>query len=250
MTQTNPTASEGVPVDPAADSDPLLHLHKMSTTAGVGTQEYVAVNVTSVVAVLFGLASLLAIASPALLIFPIVGVGLSLVALRQIRHSNGTQTGGGLAILGLIFSGLITAVLFSYQGVQALHRRADQLAIAGLSQKYGDLLNQRKFAEAYDLFDSDFQNRVGKQAFINTLTSVQNQGSLVPPIDGITWNGLAEFHADDTGTETADSEMKIHFKGYDGYPERQPIHFKRSGDGPWQIDNIPEEFPASRQPPQ
>jgi hypothetical protein len=250
MTQTNPSTSDAAHVDPAADTDPLLHLHKMSTTAGLGSQEYVAVNVTSVVAVLFGLASLLAIASPALLVFPIVGVGLSLIALRQIRNSNGTQTGGALAILGLIFSGLITTAIFAYQGVQAVHRRADQQAIASLCQKYGELLDQRKFDQAYDLFDSDFQNRVGKQAFITALTTVQNQGTLVPPIDAISWNGLAEFHADDTGTETSDSVMKIHFKGFDGGEERQPIHFKRSGDGPWLIDNIPEQFPASRPPRQ
>jgi len=251
MTQTNPPASEAYRAEPASDGDPLLHLHKMSTTAGLGSQEYVAVNVTSVIAILFGLASLLAIASPVLLVFPVVGVGLSLIALRQIRNSNGTQTGGGLAILGLVFSGIITAVIFSYQGVQAVHRRADKQAIAGLCQKYGELLDQRKFAEAYDLFDSDFQNRVGKQAFINSLTMIQNRGTVVPPIDQISWNGLADFHEDDTSTETADSVMKIHYKGLDSsLSDRGQIHFKRSGDSPWLIDNIPEQFPASRPPRQ
>jgi len=248
MTQTNPSAPDASHAPPALDDDPLLHLHKMSTTAGLGSQDYVAVNVTSVVAVLFGLASLLAIASPALLVFPIVGVALSLAALRQVRQSNGTQTGGGLAILGLLFSGIITAVIFSYQGVQALHTRADKQAIAALCQKYGELLDQRKYADAYDLFDSDFQNRVSKSAFINTLTSIQNQGALIPPIDRISLNGLAEFHADDTGTETADSVMKIHFQGIDTGEERQAVHFKRSGDSPWMIDNIPSQFPPARQP--
>lgn len=251
MTQTNSTASSTAPVadhtDPAADTDPLLHLHKMSTTAGLGSQDYVAVNVPSVVAVLFGLASLLAIASPVLLVFPIVGVGLSLIALRQVRQSNHTQTGAGLAILGLVFSGVITAVIFSYQGWQAIHRRADQRDIAALVQKYGELLNQRKFNEAYDLFDSDFQNRVSKQAFIVALTQIQNQAPLIPPIDAMMWNGLADFHQDDADTETADSVIKIHFKDYDLGMEREPIHFKRSGDGPWQIDNIPEEFPSAKQ---
>src|SRR5271155_3285734 len=116
MTQTDPTMP-GMPS--SSDGDPLLHLHKMSTTAGLGSQDYVAVNVTSVVAVLFGLASLLAIASPVLLVFPIVGVALSLIALRQVRNSNGTQTGIALAVLGLVLSGAITAVIFSYQGWQA-----------------------------------------------------------------------------------------------------------------------------------
>jgi len=256
MTQTNPSAAgpAAAHTDPASDSETLLHLHKMSTTAGLGSQDYVAVNVTSVVAVLFGLASLLAIASPVLLVFPIVGVVLSLIALRQVRHSNGTQTGSGLAILGLLLSGLITTVIFSYQGWQVWNRRLDQQAVAALCQKYGEFLNQHKFAEAYDLFDSDFQNRVSKNLFIVHLTDIQNQGGLVPPIDSITWNGLAEFHVDDadTGTESADSVMKLHYKGMDQAETtnlpRMGIRFKRSNGGPWLIDNIPDQFPAVKPP--
>jgi hypothetical protein len=238
MTQTNPTLPPQA--DSAMDSDPLLHLHKMSTTAGLGTQEYAAVNVTSVIAVLFGLASLLAIASPVLLIFPIVGVALGVVGLRQVKQSNGTQTGAGLAILGLALSGIITAVLLSYQGFQVLQRRADQRAPASLAEKYGELVNQRKYAEAYDLFDSDFQIRVSKQAFISQLTSMQSQ-SYVPPITAISWNGLADFHFDDTGSETADAMLKVYFKGSAG-EVRVAVHFRRTGEGPWLIDNIPEEF--------
>jgi hypothetical protein len=228
------------------DGDPLLHLHKMSTTAGLGSQEYVAVNVTAVIAVLFGLASLLAIASPVLLIFPLVGVALGVVALRQIKQSNGTQTGAALAIAGLALSGIITAVLLCYQGFQVLQRRADQRALASLCQKYGELLDQRKFAEAYDLFDSDFQIRVSKQAFISQLTSMQSQ-PLMPPIEAISWNGLAEFHSDDAGTQTADAMVKVYFKG-SASEVRIAAHFRRTGDGPWMIDNLPDQFPPVASP--
>ncbi len=76
------------------------------------------------------------------------------------------------------------------------------------------LLTQQKFAEAYDLFDTDFQNRVSKQpsSFISPPFST---GNVLPPIDGISWNGLAEFHSGDDGVETADSVFKIHYKGLD-----------------------------------
>ncbi len=117
----------------------------MSTTAGLGSQDYVAVNVTSVVAVLFGLASLLAIASPVLLVFPIVGVVLEPDRLRQVRNSNGTQTGKGLAILGLVLSGIITAVNILRSGIAGV-------CIAGpmsrrwptSCQKYGELAHPAK----------------------------------------------------------------------------------------------------------
>src|ERR1700677_2549038 len=120
MTQekTGPTSQSA-----SAETDALAHLHRMSTTAGLGSQEYVAINVTSIIAVLFGVASLLAVASPVLLVFPVVGVILSVAAIRQINHSNGTQTGKGLAILGLLLSGLITAGILSSQEVHAVRAR-------------------------------------------------------------------------------------------------------------------------------
>jgi hypothetical protein len=242
MTQTNPTVPTGA--GSSSDGDPLLHLHKMSTTAGLGTQEYVAVNVTSVVAVLFGLASLLAIASPVLLVFPIVGVGLSWIALRQVKHSSGTQTGRGLAILGLVLSGLIVTAIFAYQGLQAWHRSADNQALADLSQKYGELISAGKYAQAYDLFDSDFQTRVSKPQFVAQLGIIQGRPG-VPPIDSVSWNGLAIYQTNDTGSETADSVIKVHFKGGDG-DYRSEARFRRSEGGPWLIDSIPDHFPPPR----
>jgi hypothetical protein len=218
----------------------------MSTTAGLGTQEYVAVNVTAVVAMLFGLASLLAIASPVLLVFPIVGVGLSWIALRQVRHSNGTQTGGGLAILGLVLSGVIVAAIFGYQAVQQWHRSADNQALATLSQKYGECIVSGKFADAYDLFDSDFQTRVSKQQFVTQLGLIQGQGRVgAPPIESVSWNGLAVYQPNDDGTETADSVIKVHYKGIDG-DARSEARFRRTSAGEWQFDSIPDHFPPPR----
>jgi hypothetical protein len=231
----------------SSDGDPLLHLHKMSTTAGLGTQEYVAVNVTAVVAMLFGLASLLAIASPVLLVFPIVGVGLSWIALRQVRHSNGTQTGAGLAILGLVLSGVIVAAIFAYQGMQQWHRSADNQALAALSQKYGECIASGKFADAYDLFDADFQTRVSKQQFITQLGLIQGLGHPgAIPIESISWNGLAIYQANDSGAETADSVIKVHYKGAEG-DARSEARFRRDPGGQWLFDTIPDHFPPPRQ---
>jgi hypothetical protein len=244
----NSPKPSSAPRDPAADTDPLLHLHKMSTTAGVGSQDYVAVNVTSVVAVLFGLASLLAILSNVLLVIPVVGVILGLVALHQVRSSNETQTGKALAILGLFLSAAITAAIFCYQFVQDARQRADEAALSALCVKYGNLIANKNFDEAYTLFDSDFQTRVSEQAFKIHLASMQQRGGLLPPIDGVSWNGLATFHPGDDGTETADAMIKLHFQGSDDEP-RAEAHFRRSADGTWLIDNIPQQFPPLRTPP-
>src|ERR1051325_9373441 len=86
-----------------ADADAhLAQLHRMSTTAGVTNLDYVAVNLTSIFALLLGLASALAFLHWAFLAVPLVGIIFAIISLRQINNSSGTQTGKGLAITGLI----------------------------------------------------------------------------------------------------------------------------------------------------
>ena len=56
MTDAPTDASSPIAAVPPAD--PLARLHHMSTTAGITTQEYVAINVASVVTVVLGMLSL------------------------------------------------------------------------------------------------------------------------------------------------------------------------------------------------
>ena len=93
------------PIATEQAADPLSKLHKMSTTAGVASQQYVAVNTTAVVAALLGVASAMAMFSPLLLVIPVATVVVSIVAWRQIANSNGTETGKPLAVLGLVLAG-------------------------------------------------------------------------------------------------------------------------------------------------
>src|SRR5436190_20522337 len=82
--------------------DPLARLHKMSTTAGLGTTEYVAINPLAVASIFLGVASLLALLDNLLLAVPVLAIICSVWALSQIRNSGGTQSGRALAILGLL----------------------------------------------------------------------------------------------------------------------------------------------------
>src|SRR6478609_7278380 len=102
QTSSSPPAVNGNGT--AVDDDPLARLHKMSTTAGLGTTDYVAINALAVASVFLGLASLLAMLDPLLLALPVLAIGCSIWALTQIRHSGGTQSGASLAILGLLLA--------------------------------------------------------------------------------------------------------------------------------------------------
>ena len=85
----------------------MSRLKKMSTTAGVGSQEYVAISPLAIVTVLTGVASVLAFLADVLLVVPLVAVVCGIIAWRQVRSSNGTQTGIGLAALGMLLALLL-----------------------------------------------------------------------------------------------------------------------------------------------
>src|SRR5688500_6367590 len=89
-----PHVDRGAGPNGEADGDEALHkLHRMSRTAGLGTQEYVAINVAAVMTLLLGLVSALAMVTSLLLVIPLAGVVCGVIALYQIKDSNGTQTG-------------------------------------------------------------------------------------------------------------------------------------------------------------
>src|SRR4051794_17907081 len=96
-----PTTSSTPTEAPAAGTEHLAHLHKMSTTAGVTNLDYVAVSPLAVVTVLIGVASLLSFFGALFLVVPATGLLVGVLALRQIADSNGTQTGRPMAWAGL-----------------------------------------------------------------------------------------------------------------------------------------------------
>ena len=96
--------------------DPLARLHRMSRTAGLGAQDYVAINVAAVLSVLLGL----------LLVIPLAGVICGIVALHQIKDSNGTQTGRGIAWTGIALSVLFAAVVGGRELLNNVRTRSDR----------------------------------------------------------------------------------------------------------------------------
>src|SRR4051812_49836216 len=97
----NPTTADRAGNAAVADDDPLRSLHKMSRTAGLGSNEYVAVNPIAVASVLFGLASGLVIFDAIFLIVPAVAGILGAVPLYPIPNNKGTQTRRGNSLLAV-----------------------------------------------------------------------------------------------------------------------------------------------------
>src|SRR5829696_1587984 len=132
-TQTTSAAGGAAGVD----DDPLSHLHKMSTTAGLGSGDYVAVNGAAVFALLLGLASMLTMLEEILLVIPLACIVVSVIAWRQINQSNGTQTGKGLIVAGLVCAFAFGGFIFAREATDDLRTRGDRTLIKKTVEEFG-----------------------------------------------------------------------------------------------------------------
>jgi hypothetical protein len=240
------------PVDQTTATEHLTHLPRMSTTAGVGTQEYVAVNPVAVFALLLGFASVLSIMDDSLLVVPLTSIILTIIALRQINQSNGTQTGRGIAQGGLFLAIAYGSFVMSGWVIDSYSRHEDRKDIALLCARFGEDLHERAFDDAYSLFSQRFQNRIDRQTFVRTFKSMQDELTEeakkkegLGPINGAHWNGLIHFYSDpDSGMVTAQSIILLTFELSPNTYEKTAA-FRKARDG-WTFDDIFELFPQKK----
>jgi hypothetical protein len=234
---------------PATD-DPLAKLHKMSTTAGLGSGDYVAVNITAVVCFLFGAASLLARLSNALLVIPLIGVICGILAMRQIRRSNGTQTGQGVAAIGLLLSLGIGGWVITSQVHDYLSTREDEQQIAQIIDKLGQSIKDKKYDEGYKLFGNTFQGRITAQRFGERMSVYHSDQArdLWGNFQSFKWNGHTEFQKDErTGDLLATTVALGYFEKSGNDPLRINMLARKSGGG-WLIENL-DIFNTEQQAP-
>jgi hypothetical protein len=247
MTETPSDPSKSASTSIVVEDDPLAKLHKMSRTAGLGSSEYVAVNPISVAALLFGLASGLVIFDALFLLVPAVAVVLAVIALHQIRNSNGTQTGRGLSWLAIGLAVLFTALLGSRQIMQVFGTQADKRAIAQLVRDFGKDIAARNYDAAYDKTSPRFRERIDKKAFIEKYNGLQDNPNYGPMLS-MEWNELVNFDVDARSNDTIAGSVAIitvKTRGETGEREgkdRREIRFRKRGDA-WQVDDMPEFFP-------
>jgi hypothetical protein len=230
---------------PEAGTEGLMKLHKMSTTAGVGSGDYVAVNGTAIAALGLGVATWLTLMHPSLLFIPVAGIICAVLALRQIGESNGTQAGRPLAIIGLLLSLGIGGWIAAKEVGQARALRADREAVAAAIATFGEQLRDNKLAEAYDSTSARFKTQVPRERFVATTAAVrvyERFGTL----QHITSNNLAQFATEAGGERTAVAAGLLRFDKLEE-PLRQTITL-RLADGRWQIDAMPDLFPPPMPP--
>jgi hypothetical protein len=235
-----PAASAPAAAAEPTGDDPLAKLHKMSTTAGVASQQYVAINTAAVVASLLGVASALALLSPLLLIIPAAGTVVACVAWRHIAGSNGTETGKSLAAVGLLLSLLLGGGIFGKEMADRVRARGDARQMQAIADQLTQRLKARDYDAAYGMFTTPFRQRVSLNQFKPRWESVQQSG----PLQSLTWNGVLPAYESLEGGQSMAGiiSVAVSFADREG---RFTFVFRKSGEA-WQLDNIPELFPIER----
>lgn len=213
----------------------------MSRTAGAGTTDYVAVNNLAVAALIVGLLGWLAVMDNALLLVPLIGIVLGIMAVLQIVRSNGTQTGMWLAVLGMVLS----VGFAGYVGAAALAEQAafkrDGQVIEQVRATLETSLGKGDYATSYGEFSPIFRQRMSVEEFADfwkNIESLQYGGKII----AVGWNGRME-------AEKAPESLTRYTKVVWSFKvERQAEPFTREvvlmqvEDG-WKVHDVQNLFP-------
>ncbi len=240
----NPNPSGATPSAAAGAPDPLHNLYRMSRTAGLGSGDYVAINNTAVLAFLLGLAGVLALLSPILLVVPVAAVLCGVLAFLQVRRSNGTQSGLAFAavavLLGLGFGG----VALGKMTLANIEKRDQERQIGQVVKRLHDLVLAEQYGQAYEaLFSEQFKQEFPEDVFITRWENVTRGAGA---IESISWGERAEFELV-AGTNTRRGHATMIFKFEQAADvSRLSAAFVRQGDE-WVIERISGLFDPAQE---
>ena len=259
---------------PTEQDDALSRLARMSTTAGVGSGDYVAINTLAIASTLLGLGSLvvpLLMNSDLLQIIPLAAIVSALVAWRQIQRSNGTQTGKGLAAAGILLALLLGGGTLVAKGVTAWQYAPETRKISTIIEQLGSEIAEagaatpapltqptsepttrsaqdidraiqvnRHYRNAYLMFSDKFRERVSEQRFTEIWSQINRSNS--GRVRSMEWNGHIDFTTDTgSGTPQAVVMAWIRLKNSNEVL-REGMIFTNETNHKWEIDDIPNLF--------
>jgi hypothetical protein len=237
------TTASGAAAGAPGDADPLHNLYRMSRTAGLGSGDYVAINNTSIVALLLGLASSLALLFPSAIVVGAAAVVCGIIALVQIRSSNGTETGRVFAALGILLGlGLAGAAAGKLVIANVQHRR-DEAAIGQVIKQLSDHIVAKRYSEAYQtLFSDNFKGAFNEAEFARRWEA---HIPVLGEIQSIGWGGRAEIQdVRATGERRAVVSSSAKFSKFPD-SATQPIGLVYH-EGEWMIDSIAQLFERAK----
>ncbi len=219
-------------LEPQTPPDPIAALHKMSTTAGVTPSEYVAINNLAIVTIVLGLATAMGIPW---VLFSIVGIGAlvcGLIALVQIRRSNGTQGGMGLAWGGIALAVIFAGAGFTIYRVREYRLDIDRREINRTIQQLGERVSQGDYAGAYKLLNETLSRSFTLAEFQARWELVAKRGRVL----NAAGNNIFDFF-ETAGMPGARTNMRLHLEGGAVDDWRFIVELRKTDSG-WRIHSI------------
>jgi hypothetical protein len=225
-----------------AAGDPLSGLYRMSRTAGLASSDYQAVNAPSVVSFLSGLLSFIASFELVLLVVPLTALVLGVIAIKQIRGSNGTQTGLPLAVLGIVAALALGGWAGSGKAREAARTREDREELTQSIARLGELIAGEKFEDAYtSLFSKSFRDRVSLAEFSGVWRAMRMHPAL-GALKGMSSNRLFNFEVEQ-GSQLRLAIGQISLDYEKAIPADRPQIIFTRRDNRWLVEQIPSLFP-------
>ena len=241
--------AQSTPDQPAtdkADKAPaggLAGLARMSTTAGVGLQDYRAVSPLAVAAAVCGAAAWVALLHPLGLIVPLLAVGLGVAALMGVRRSVGTQGGLALAVVGLLLGAGLGGYAIFQQVSGSYDRAAQRRDVDAALAEFGRALAAGDVRAAYGLTGEGFQREFDFAAFEERLAGFERAYGGFESARG---NELADVARDaQTGQRLAEAMLIVEVEAADE-AVRQTVRLSREPGQAWRIEEFGLWFPRER----
>ena len=237
----------GAPRDPGGREDedlgpdPLASLHKMSTTAGVGSQEYVAINTLAVTAAVLGLATAFAFIGTIFLIIPAAAIVCGILAIRQINDSNGTQGGKWLAVLGMALALLIAGIVGTRKVAEVQQKRQIARQVTAVLDQLGKHITAGEYEAGYALTDAAFREYVSPEQWAQTW-KLQQSPQYNGQITSLQGNNVVNRVVQD-GRQYAYTQGIMQF-AQRAEEFRATMIFSTDDAGQWRLNRILEMFQA------
>ena len=123
--------------------------------------EYAAISTTAVLGLAFSLLGALAVLIPPLVVLPVLGLVLGLVAFRKIRRSEGVLAGRGIALTASILGGLALVGSTSYHLHAYLGEQRVLEDLSNRSIEITDDLVAGRYDKVYNMVPEEFRRQQG-----------------------------------------------------------------------------------------
>lgn len=221
--------------------DPLASLHKMSTTAGVGSQEYVAINTLAVTSAVLGLAAAFAFIGVIFLVVAVAAIVCGVLAIRQINDSNGTQGGKWLAFLGITVAVVIAGIVATQKIAEVRRTREIAREVNAVLEQLGQHIVAGNYDQAYELTDAAFRQFVTREQWEQTW-KIQQSPEYNGQIVSLVGNNIVSTREQD-GQTYAFTQAIVRFAKRDE-EYRATVIFSTNEEGQWRLNRIVQMFQA------